>query len=163
MSRAPDRLERGAGQPGCRPWLIRGCGGPGPHVAVGSRVAVVSRKRTVAGHAGFQLGALVEFAHAFPPRLVDLSGVFSTSLRIAAALKRGSTFHPSRSPLSPTRSGGRRLPVAFGSIEGVSNAAGWASVAAVVGLLTSINKLIDHYGAVVPAGVVLGALARDWG
>ena len=40
-----------------------------------------------------------------------------------------------------------------------SNAAGWASVAAVVGLALTSSKLIDHYGAVVPAGVVLGALA----
>lgn len=37
-------------------------------------------------------------------------------------------------------------------------AAGWAALAAVGGLFLTSSKLIDHYGAVVPAAVVLTAL-----
>lgn len=38
-------------------------------------------------------------------------------------------------------------------------AAGWAAVAALGGLFLTSSKLVDHYGAVVPAAVVLAALA----
>lgn len=38
-------------------------------------------------------------------------------------------------------------------------AAGWAALAAVGGLLLTSSKLVDHYGAVVPAAAVLTALS----
>lgn len=38
-------------------------------------------------------------------------------------------------------------------------AAGWASMAAIGGLFLTSSKLVDHYGAVVPAAVVLTAIA----
>ncbi len=38
-------------------------------------------------------------------------------------------------------------------------AAGWASMAALGGLFLTSSKLVDHYGAVMPAAVVLTALA----